>query len=281
MADELAEQHLPAGDRVAQQQQHGAAFDLADDGVVRDQQGDQRQQEDRQAGQADDHDVERPTPTVPVGALPRKVSVRASAAISRVVASTQRLRSPPGSPCRDDQDVAHRAASWPQEMGVELVKRRRRSSISSTGAPRPAARRSTSILSLGRGIDLDHMAVDPCASVDGPSQFGTFASPASGDLQADADRQAGDAAQLVERAVGDLDPAVHDDDAFGLLLQLGQGVGGQQHRRAARRAAPRRSRRSSWRRAGSRPVVGSSRSSTRGSPSSAWASPSRWRMPLE
>ena len=34
------------------------------------------------------------TPTVPVGALPRSAKVNASAAISSVIATTQRLRSP-------------------------------------------------------------------------------------------------------------------------------------------------------------------------------------------
>ena len=53
MAEELAEHHLPAGDRVGQQQHQGAPLDLADDGVERQQQGDQRHQEDGQAGQAD------------------------------------------------------------------------------------------------------------------------------------------------------------------------------------------------------------------------------------
>ena len=39
--------------------------------------------------------------------------------------------------------------------------------------------------------------------------------------------------QLVERAVRDLDPAVHDDHAPGPLLQLGQRVRGQEHGGAA------------------------------------------------
>jgi hypothetical protein len=47
MSDELADQHLPACDRITQQQQHRAAFHLADNGVVGDQQRNQRQEEDR------------------------------------------------------------------------------------------------------------------------------------------------------------------------------------------------------------------------------------------
>ena len=62
MADELAEQHLPASNRVAQEQEHGAALHFADDGIVRDQERDQRQQKDREAGEAHDDDVERAHP---------------------------------------------------------------------------------------------------------------------------------------------------------------------------------------------------------------------------
>ena len=59
MAAEFAEDDLIAADRIAEQQDHGAALHLADDGVMRNQQRDQRQQEDREAGQADDDHVER------------------------------------------------------------------------------------------------------------------------------------------------------------------------------------------------------------------------------
>ena len=59
MAAEFAEHHLVAADRIAEQQDHGAALHLADDRVMRDQQRDQRQQEDGEAGQADHHHVER------------------------------------------------------------------------------------------------------------------------------------------------------------------------------------------------------------------------------
>ena len=67
----------------------------------------------------------------------------------------------------------------------------------------------------------------------GPSQLGHVRQSALRDPQPDFRRQAGDAAQLVERAVGDLDPAVHDDHAPGPLLQLGQRVRGQEHGGAA------------------------------------------------
>jgi hypothetical protein len=50
-------QNLP---RITQQERHGAAFHLADDSVVRDQERDQWQQKDSQARQADDDDVEGP-----------------------------------------------------------------------------------------------------------------------------------------------------------------------------------------------------------------------------
>ena len=95
---------------IGQQQRHRAAVDLADDGVIRQQQRDQRHQEDRQAGQADDGDGRAAlTLTAPVGALPRKASVSANAASSSVVATTQRLRSPSrNSFAGDDGDPA----SW-------------------------------------------------------------------------------------------------------------------------------------------------------------------------
>ena len=59
MPDEFPEHHLPAADRIAEQQQQRAALGFADDGVVGDQESDQRHEEDREAGQADDHHVER------------------------------------------------------------------------------------------------------------------------------------------------------------------------------------------------------------------------------
>ena len=62
MTAEFAEHDLPPRDRIAEQQKHRAALHLADDGVVRDQQRDERQEEDGQARQADDHDVERAHP---------------------------------------------------------------------------------------------------------------------------------------------------------------------------------------------------------------------------
>ncbi|MNT61453.1 hypothetical protein D3C72_1991020 [compost metagenome] len=58
MAEELAENDLAAADRIAQQQEHGAALGLADDGIVRQQERDQRHEEDGEARQADDHHVE-------------------------------------------------------------------------------------------------------------------------------------------------------------------------------------------------------------------------------
>ena len=166
-------------------------------------------------------------------------------------------------------------------MGVELVQGRRhhveildrRALVG--GAPQHLD------LALGRGVDLDHVAVDPAPAVDRAEPVRHVGQPGIGDLEADAGRQPRDAAQLVERPVRDLDAAVHDDDASGALLQLGQGVRGQQHRRAAPAqllddlveaagAGPGRGRWSA-RRAAARAAR----------PSSAWARPSRWRMPLE
>ena len=58
VAAEFAEDHLAPAHRITQKKRHGAAFHLADHGVVRDQERDQGEQEDRQARQADDDDVE-------------------------------------------------------------------------------------------------------------------------------------------------------------------------------------------------------------------------------
>ena len=79
----------------------------------------------------------------------------------------------------------------------------------------------------------------------GPSQFGTLASPASVTLRRMRVGRRAMRRSSSMRAVGDLDAAVHDDDASGPLLQLGQRVRGQQHRRAAPAQLARRSRRSS------------------------------------
>ena len=59
MAAEFSEDDLMAADGIAEQQDHRAALHLADHGVVGNQQRDQRQQKDREAGQADDNHVKR------------------------------------------------------------------------------------------------------------------------------------------------------------------------------------------------------------------------------
>ena len=105
-------QDLPARDRIAEEQKHGAALHLADDGVVRDEQRDERQEEDGQAGEADDDHVERSHADAP-----------------RRRAAEERERERQGGEkqgggehpavaeslanflIRDDQDIPHRAAS--------------------------------------------------------------------------------------------------------------------------------------------------------------------------
>ena len=112
VADELAEQHLPAPDRVAQEQEHGAALHLADDGIVRDQERDQRQQKDREAGEADDDDVERAHPD----AAGRRAAEEGQSQGER--GEKERGGEHPAVPqalldllAGDDQDVPHGAAS--------------------------------------------------------------------------------------------------------------------------------------------------------------------------
>ena len=77
-------------------------------------------------------------------------------------------------------------------------------------------------LVLGRHIGLEQAARRPVPSC-------AIAAPAGGGVRvrqpnADAGRQAGNAPQFVERAVGDLDAAIDDDDAIGAVLEFGQGM---------------------------------------------------------
>ena len=110
--DELAEQHLPAPNGIAQEQQHGAAFHLPDDGVVRDQQGDQGQQEDGEAGQAHDDHIEGPDAHI---ACRRAAEEGEGEGEGRE--EERRGQDPPVPQALldllagDDQDVSHRAAS--------------------------------------------------------------------------------------------------------------------------------------------------------------------------
>ena len=95
-----------------------------------------------------------------------------------------------------------------------------------------------------------------------------------GDLRAGGGQQVGLGAGGDDAAVADDDQVVGDD------LDLVQQVRGQQHGGAAVGVAAQQVRIQRMP-AGSRPLAGSSRMSTAGSPRSAWASPSRCRMPSE
>ena len=59
MSDEFSGKDLVAGNGVAQQQRHSAAFDFADEGIVGEEHGDERDQEDGQAGEADNGNGQR------------------------------------------------------------------------------------------------------------------------------------------------------------------------------------------------------------------------------
>ncbi len=56
MTQEFANHHLPARNRITQQQCHRPPVHLANNGVIRKQHGNQGDQENRQAGQADNRD---------------------------------------------------------------------------------------------------------------------------------------------------------------------------------------------------------------------------------
>ena len=93
-----------------------------------------------------------------------------------------------------------------QEVRIELVEGRRdHVEILDRRAFVGCAPQHRDLL-LGRGVDLDHVAVDPAPARRRGRASSGRGQPRIRDLQADAGRQPGDAAQLVERAVGDLDP---------------------------------------------------------------------------
>ena len=94
MPEKLARNHLPPRDRVSEQESHRATLDFADDGVVGEQEGNERQQEDRQTRQLTTVAARALALTTPAGTLPRKASVKARAASSIVVAIIHRLRNP-------------------------------------------------------------------------------------------------------------------------------------------------------------------------------------------
>ena len=102
-----------------------------------------------------------------------------------------------------------------------------------------------------------------------------------GVLGADArDRAVLAAEHLLERAAAAQDAVRDHDDVVDALRDLGQEVARHEHgapRAACSRSSPRIQRIPG----GSRPLTGSSRISTSGSPSSAAAIARRWRMPIE
>ena len=106
------------------------------------------------------------TPTLPVGALPRKVRLSASAASSSVVASTQRLRRPLADLLAgDDENVSHAVALLrAQEVDVELVKGRGdHLDVLDGSVADPAQERD---LGVRRRVDLDHRRADPPPAVE-------------------------------------------------------------------------------------------------------------------
>ena len=59
LAEEFANDDMPARQRVGEDECHGAALDFADDGVVGKEQGDERDEVDVQCGEADHGNGER------------------------------------------------------------------------------------------------------------------------------------------------------------------------------------------------------------------------------
>ena len=122
-----------------------------------------------------------------------------------------------------------------------------------------------------------------------PPRRSTATSPASPrraeqpvPLGADVDgEQPGALEQRAGGARDDQPAAVEHHDVVAHLLHVVEEVGGEQHRDAE--GPPRRATRASIssRPIGSRPAVGSSRSTSSGSATMAWASLVRWRMPVE
>ena len=119
---------------------------------------------------ADDHDLSRPAPTRPVGALPRKASVSARPAAA---ASPRR---PSGCACLadllsgDEQHGPHRPACPAQEVAVELVERRRQDL--EVAASRLDGRAGAAAPSwLGRAGHGQRALVEPAARVAGAEPF--------------------------------------------------------------------------------------------------------------
>ena len=162
LAEEFPEHHLPARQRVGQQQQQRAPLHLADDGVMRQQQGDERQQEDRKAGEADHHHLERPGADPPGG---RGAEEGEGQGQRRQAAAWRRRPSgcgcPRGSPCRTINSTAFMARP-PCGCAGNGRKARRASAAAPRGRrrvdPRPPGAAAPS--SRFEGRDLEHAGAD-------------------------------------------------------------------------------------------------------------------------
>ena len=89
------------------------------------------------------------------------------------------------------------------------------------------------------------------------------------------------ASSVGDAGVGDQPAAADDDQVVGGVLQLAHQVAGDEHRPALARPAPAAGPRIQTMPSGSRPLTGSSKIRTGGSPSRAAAMPSRCCMPSE
>src|SRR5579871_4129561 len=129
---------------------------------------------------------------------------------------------PDGSPCVPRSGRSLRCLRLPQEMRIELVEIWRHDIEVLECRPRRRGAAQQLDLVLRRGVDLDDMAVQPPAGRARwqPRRYLAWRKP--GNLQPDPGRQPREVAQVLDRAVGDLDAAVHDDDAPCTLFELGE-----------------------------------------------------------
>ncbi len=236
MAGELAEEHLPAAHRIAQQEQHRAALHLAHDRIMRDQERDERQQKDGEARQADDDHVERAHADI---AGRRAAEERER---ERERREQQGRRENPAVAkalldllAGDKKDVPHPAASLrTQEVSVKVIESGWNDGDVLDRAA--VAGRASDELDLSRSWAASNSTTWPLSSRQlhrGPDEGRSLSASPSGHGQADLGRQLRNAPQLVDGSVRHDDPLVHDDDALGALLELGERVRREHDRRAA------------------------------------------------
>ena len=230
MAQELAEQHLVAGDRIGQQQQQRAALGLADDRVVGQQQGDQRHQEHGQAGEA--HHGHRQ-----LADLDRTGGRAAEQGQGeRQHGQQQRRRQDPAVAQavpdllqRDHGHGRHDGVPWARKWPYSSSSAGGTMSTSSICGPSSPSRPQQLHLALGRAGDHQGPLVQPFRDQPMPEPFGDPPGLAQRHRDADLHRQPRLPPQVGQRPARDQPAALEDGDAIGARLHLAERMRGQEH----------------------------------------------------